>query len=159
MLLVSQVLDLLIAQITRERYAQAVYTALGNWADGQGFPALTAWAYQAAAEEAEHAKKFIDYVNDRATATLQAVPEPPADFGDYLAALQAALALEQEVSRALGVIYGAAVQANDGATVGLLQWFLAEQVRAEKELSIFIQRVGRGAPLDLLDNAIFEVQP
>jgi ferritin len=150
-------LDLLTAEITRERYADAAYTAIGSWADAQSFLGLAGWADKAATEERGHAQKFIDYVRDRSQGvTLQPVAAPPAEFGDYGGALRAALTLEQTVSAAIGEIYRAAQAEGDGASMELLQWFLTEQVQAEKELEIYVMRVERGAPVDLLDAVLFE---
>lgn len=156
MALAPTLLDLIGKQITRERYAVAVYTALGNWADAQAFPGLTGWADAASAEEATHAQKFIDYLRDRGPVRLEAVDAPPVDFGTYADALAAALALEKEVSAAITAIYQRAVAERDGATADLAQWFLAEQVQSEKELEVLLRRVGRGAPIDLLDAELFE---
>ena len=156
MALAPALLDLIRAQITRERYAVAVYSALASWADAQAFPGLTGWADAASAEEAAHAQKFIAYLRDRATVTLEAVDAPPADFGSYADALAAALALEKEVSARITEIYQRALAERDGATAGLAEWFLTEQVQSEKELEVLLMRVGRGAPIDLLDAELFE---
>lgn len=151
MALAENVWGLLNAQVTRERYASAVYSALATWADGQGFEGLRAWADRASAEEATHAQRFIDYLRDRGAVRLEAVAAPPAEFGGYVEGLWAALALERGVSAALTEIYTATQELGDGATAALLAEFLKEQVQAEKELTTYIQRVQRGDPLDLLD--------
>lgn len=156
MALAPTLLDLLGRQITRERYAAAVYSALGNWADAQAFPGLTGWADAASGEEATHAQKFITYLRDRGPVRLEAVDAPPADFGSYGDALAAALALEKEVTASITAIYRQAVAEQDGATAALAQGFLVEQVQSEKELEVLLMRVGRGAPLDLLDAELFE---
>lgn len=148
--------ELLNAQVTKERYAAAVYSALGTWADSQGFEGLTKWADEASAEEAGHAQKFIGYLRDRASVRLEVVEAPPVDFGAYDQALLAALTLERGVSEAIREIYRVAVAEADGATAALAEWFLDEQVKAEKELVTYIQRVRRGDPLDLLDIELAE---
>jgi ferritin len=67
------VLALLNRQINAEQYAVSLYLAIGTWADAQGFEGLSAWALGESADEAAHARKFLDYTNDRATATLTAI--------------------------------------------------------------------------------------
>lgn len=144
-------------QITRERFAEASYLAIGSWADAQAYPGLTAWADKQAAEEREHAKKLIEYVRDRGQVMLQPVPEPVNVFAGYLGALEGALGLEQSVTAALTGIYRSAMGALDGATADLMQSYLAEQVEAERNLEIYTQRAGRaGDDLDLLDAILFE---
>lgn len=154
--LAPDVLALLTAQVTRERYAQAAYTALAAWANQRAHPGLEAWAMDAAAEEGAHALRLIAWLNVRDAATLEALPAPPADFGDYAGALTTALALEREVTAALTTIGRAAVAGGDFATLALLQDLLTEQAHAEHELATYLQRVGRGAPIDLLDAELFE---
>ncbi len=147
---------LLQQQVTRERYAAGVYTALGAWANTQAFPGLEAWATASAAEEGTHAAKFVAYLNTRSQARLDAVPAPPQDFGDYGQALAGALALEQSVTAAIGAIGAAALGAGDWLTLALAQEFLAEQAQAEHEITVYLTRVQRGAPVDLLDAELYE---
>ena len=156
MTLPTDVLGLLNAQITRERFAEAAYTAIATWADAQSFPGLQAWAEAAAAEERTHAMTQIAYLNDRARVSLEPLDAPQADFGEYADALKTALTLEQTVSRALTEITRQARADGDEATALFIGGFLAEQVKAEKEIAVYVQRVQRGAPIDLLDAELFD---
>lgn len=147
---------LITAQITRERFASATYLSLASWADKQGFEGLSGWADKSSAEETGHAKRFVDYLRDRGTVMLEAVDAPQADFTNYQQALQATLMLEKTVSRAIGDLYMAAMEAGDGATAKLASEFLTEQVESEKEIETYLLRIGRGSPVDLLDMELFE---
>ena len=154
--LLENISSLLNKQITRERYAEASYLAIATWADAQGFGGLQAWAEAAAAEERTHAIKQIGYLNDRAAVVLEPLPAPQASFAGYAEALGTALALERVVSAALTAITRTARDAGDEATALFIGGFLAEQVAAEKELQTYVQKVLRGAPIDLLDAELFE---
>ncbi len=153
--LAPNVYGLLNAEITRERFASAAYTAIEAWANDNAFPGLEGWAKAAAAEEAGHARTLIDYVNSRAVVRVEAVDAPP-DVSDYADALRTALRLEQLVTAAFTQIADAAADASDYATLELAQHFLDEQRQAEHEIEILIKRVERGAPIDLLDAELFE---
>jgi ferritin len=151
------VLALLNRQINAEQYAVSLYLAIGTWADAQGFEGLSAWALGESADEMAHARKFLDYTNDRATATLTAIAPPPVAFDDYAGALQVALDAERAVSASLVELAGAAFVAGDYATHQIAaDHILAEQVPAEKRLAVALQRVARGAPIDLLDAELWE---
>ena len=143
-------------QVTRERFAEASYTAISTWADVQGYGGLQAWAAAAAAEERAHAQKQIDYLNKRAGAVLEPVPAPQATFESYADALQTALALEKIVTAAITGLARQARAAGDLATAVFYETFLPEQIDAENELTIYVQKVARGAPIDLLDAELFE---
>jgi ferritin len=154
------VTPLLERQVNAELYAAHLYIALGAWADAQGFPGLQGWANASALEEDAHARHFLAYLNDRlpagAMATIGAVAAPPT-VGDYAGALQAALTAEQAVSMALTELATVAFAAGDSAThLIATQQLLNEQIPAEREISTYLLRVGRGAPLDLLDGELYE---
>ena len=117
---------------------------------------MQAWAEAAAAEERTHAIKQIGYLNDRAAVVLEPLPAPQASFAGYAEALGTALALERVVSAALTAITRTARDAGDEATALFIGGFLAEQVAAEKELQTYVQKVARGAPIDLLDAELYE---
>lgn len=152
----DDIYGLLNAEITRERFASAAYTAIEAWANDNAFPGLEGWAKAAAAEEAEHARTLIDYVNSRAVVRVEAVDAPPVLPGEYAGVLEAALTLEQSVTAAFVQIADAAADASDYATLELAQHFLDEQRQAEHELEIAIRKVRRGAPIDLLDAELWE---
>lgn len=151
---------LLARQVNAEQYAYLLYTGLASWADGQAFPGLQAWAAAQAADELAHAARFLGYLNDRlpagAGAVLSGIATPPAP-DTYAGALQLALDAERAVSAALVELAQAAAAVADHATVLIAQrQLLDEQVPSEKAIGVYLQRVARGAPLDLLDGELYE---
>ena len=153
----TTVQGLLNRQINAEFYAAQLYYAVSAWADAQGFEGLAAWALAEAQDEETHARRFLEYANERAQPTLGAIAMPPATFADYAAALGALLQAEQATSAALIELDAAADEASDPATCLLAsQQILTEQVPAEHRLSQALLVVGRGAPVDLLDRELWE---
>lgn len=154
--LTPQLLDLFTRHINAEQYAAHTYRALACWADSQGFTGLRNWADRAADEEQEHATAFIGYVRQRDAVQLLPISAPPT-FADYAGALGAAYALEEAVAASLQAIATEAAMARDDASVELVSGYLLnEQIPACKAIATYMQRVARGAPIDLLDLELFE---
>lgn len=152
------VADLLTAQIGRERYASAFYTALATWADAAGYDGLKAWADREAVSEMGHANTLIAYGRDRDITGLAAIPAPPTTFGGYTTALAQALDLERQVSAALQSLTTTARGVGDEPTALVASDLLRGQVESEKELKTLIQRAARAdtTTLDLLDHELME---
>jgi ferritin len=158
MKLTSQISALLTDHITLERLAEVAYRSVSNWADERAFQGLKKWADGEAKEEIEHQEMVLEYLRDRGLATMQAVPVPQTVFGDYVATLQYLLSIEERVSDSLNAIMAAAAGAKDYSTQQALWSLLPVQVKSEKTLRDAIQRVQRGAPIDLIDSEIWEPQ-
>lgn len=156
MKLTSQISALLTDHVTLERLAEAAYRAAANWADERAYAGLKKWADGEAKDEREHQELVLEYLRDRGQATFQSVPVPQNIFSDYAGVLQYLLTIEERVSDSVNAIMGAAANAKDYPTQQALWPLLAVQVHSEKTLRDLIQRVNRGAPLDLLDSEIFE---
>lgn len=155
---ISTVADLLTAQIGRERYANAFYTALATWADAEGYDGLKAWADREASAELGHAQQLIAYGRDRDITGLPAIPAPPVSFSSYTTALAQALDLERQVSAALQTLTTTARGVGDEPTALIASDLLRGQVESEKELKTLIQRFERAdaTTLDLLDHELME---
>jgi ferritin len=147
---------LLTEHITRERFAEAAYFAVGNWADRQSFSGLQTWADGEAKDERNHYELVQGYLRDRGVATLQSVPAPTNTFGSYVEALKYLLRAEDSVTGSLNEIMAHAAQTGDMFTSQALWSLLAVQVHSTKTLQDLIIRVERGAPIDLLDLQMFE---
>src|SRR5690606_941865 len=91
------------------------------------------WMRQQSREEVAHAMRLFEYLNDRgARVTLQALDQPPAEFGTPLAVFAQALEHERHISRLIDQCYATASAGGDTATQVMLQWFVTEQVEEEK---------------------------
>lgn len=156
MKLSSQISASLTDHVTIERIAQSGYRSVANWADLQAYPGLQKWADGEADDEREHEKLVTEYLRDRGVATLQTVPAPTNTFADYMSALSYLLQIEQRVSNSLNSIMNSASELGDYATQQALWPLLAVQVHSEKTLQDLMTKVGRGAPIDLLDHELFE---
>jgi ferritin len=77
--------------------------------------------------------KFYDFILDRdGRVALQALAQPPRDFGSPTNVFEQVLAHEQEVTSLIEQLYRKALSEQDHATQIFLQWFISEQVEEEK---------------------------
>ena len=120
-------------QLKQELYSSYLYLSMSAFCDDQSLTGFAHWLRLQADEEREHAMKFFDFIQDRdGKAVLQAIPQPPRDFGTPIQLFEQVLAHEQEVTTLIEQLYRKAIAEQDHATQVFLQWFVSEQVEEEK---------------------------
>jgi ferritin len=142
-------------QLNREVYSSYLYLSMAAHFEAGGFPGFAAWMRVQAEEEHRHAMRFFDHLNDRGgRVRLQAVQEPPADFGSPLEVFETSLQHERSITRDIGFLYDQA----DRATQAFLDWFLTEQVEEEKTVTQIVESLrlagDSGPALLLLDREL-----
>jgi len=142
MQLPAEMLTELNAELTRERFSNALYLAIAGQFENMNLSGFADWARKAASEEAGHAAAFFDYITYRnappVLAVVQAAPALPADVGQLFGA---ALKQEQIISEALRQLYAKAMNTGDYFTAEFLHSFLKEQVQSERELTEIVYKV------------------
>src|ERR1043166_6806939 len=107
--------------------------ALAAWLCGRNFTGSAKWMRLQAQEEAKHAMKFFDHLDDRdGQISLEAIDKPRADWKSVLAVFEAARKHEAQVSSGIHKLYELAAAEKDYASQAMLQWFITEQVEEEK---------------------------
>ena len=125
--------DALNEQLKHELFSEYLYLAMSAYCDDRNLPGFAHWMRLQATEEHEHAMRFFDFIQDRdGRAVLQALPQPPRDFGSPLELFEKVLAHEQEITSLIDQLYRKAVAEQDHATQIFVQWFISEQVVEEK---------------------------
>ena len=120
-------------QIKNELYSAYLYLSMSAYLESANLSGMARWMRLQSDEEMAHAMKFFDYVYDRGgRVVLQAIDQPPAEFGSPLDVFEQALAHEQKVTGLINQIYDLAVKENDYPSQIELQWFITEQVEEEK---------------------------
>lgn len=133
MALTKTVQDALNRQLHDELSAAYTYLAMSAYCTAQNLNGVAHWLRIQAQEEAGHAMRLYDFIQDRnGRVTLEAVERPPADYKSALDVAEQALHHEQRVSAAINDLYGLTVQEKDWASQAFLQWFVTEQVEEEK---------------------------
>lgn len=143
-------------QINREIYSAYVYLAMSDWTSSEGLKGMSRWFHTQYEEELGHAMRLFNYLLDRnARVGLKAIKEPPASYDSPLAAFEAALHHEQEVTRSIGHLMDLAIKEKDHASHNMLEWFVNEQVEEEANVQQVIDQIRiigkEGSGLYLLD--------
>jgi ferritin len=113
---------------------------MSAYLESANLPGMARWMRLQSEEETAHAMKFFDYVYDRGgRVVLQAIDQPPAEFGSPLEVFEQALAHEQKVTGLINQIYDLAVKEDDYPSQIELQWFITEQVEEEKSAGDIVE--------------------
>jgi ferritin len=127
-------------QIKNELYSAYLYLSMSAYLESANLSGMARWMRLQRDEEMAHAMKFFDYVYDRGgRVVLQAIDQPPAEFGSPLDVFEKALAHEQKVTGLINQIYDLAVKENDYPSQIELQWFITEQVEEEKSAGDIVE--------------------
>ena len=143
--------------ITSEKFAESSYEAFGIAFDALNWLGFSKWARGQASDELKHSRKFIDYLNDRnAPGAIGAIPAPVTPAGTLLEAFGQMLSLEQMVTKQIEELYAQAETVGDADTCRFLLWFLKEQTKSERDLTVLIGRIGRAdnSTLEKLDHQL-----
>jgi ferritin len=148
-------------QIKHELYSAYLYLSMSAWAESNNMPGAAKWLGKQAQEEQEHALKFYGYVHDRGgKVTLQAIPQPPAEWTSMLDVFEQVKEHEAKVSGLIHRLYEISLKENDYASQVMLQWFVTEQVEEEKSAATIVdalRHVGtQGAALFMVDRWLGE---
>lgn len=131
-------------QVSLEITAALVYRQLGIDMEALDLPGIASWFRAQADEEMVHAYKFIDHMLDRdAHPRIQTIEVDVDPATTVLAAFEAALAHEQQVSEAIRALYRKAEEAGDLDSRPILNWFVDEQLEEEATVAEIISRVKR----------------
>ena len=127
-------------QVRKEFHAAYLYLAMAAYLASRNLEGFSRWMRAQAVEEAGHAMKIVDYIEDRGgRVVLQPVEAPQAEWPSVLAVFEHAMEHEASVSSGVHALYAMAVEARDYATQAMLQWFITEQVEEEKTATHLVE--------------------
>ncbi len=132
----------LFKQLNDEFSSAYLYLAMSAYCNHIDFNGAANWLKQQYEEEQMHATRIYNYLIEQgANVLLQAIPQPPNEFGTILEVFQASLRHEQKMTERLNNISDQALKEKDHATYNLLQWFVNEQVEEEATVSEIISKL------------------
>ncbi|MFN7983248.1 MAG: ferritin [Vicinamibacterales bacterium] len=131
-------------QIGNEFGASMQYVSIAAYFHQHQLTLLSKLFMEQAEEERTHAMKFVQYVLDtKGELRIPAIAAATPSFASAEAAVAAALAWEQEVTRQIGALMDLAVKESDYLAQSFLQWFIDEQleevVKMDRLLSVIRQ--------------------
>lgn len=129
-------------QIRNEYYSSYLYLSMAAYCESINFTGFAGWLRKQSEEELTHAMRLYDYLIDRdARVVLEAIDQPPSEFGSLLEMFQQVLDHEKEVTSMIHSLYELALSENDHATSVELQWFINEQVEEEKSAIDMVENI------------------
>jgi ferritin len=135
----------------RELAAHVQYLQISAWFMGEGLPELARFFADQAAEEHDHALRFLHYLEDAAVAPeIPAIEAPRHAFETAEDAIGHSVEQELAVTRYIDELVTASQSRGDHATTAFLQWFVTEQVEEVATMSELLQVVRRAGEGGLL---------
>lgn len=134
--------DAINAQINAEFWSAYLYLAMGMHFETEGHSGIANWFKIQFKEEQAHAEIFMNYLNSRGgRVVLSPIAAVPSTWESPLAAFEDTLAHEEKVTSLINNLYRIAIEENDYATTGKLDWFISEQVEEEETAKSIIDRL------------------
>jgi ferritin len=123
-------------QINKEFYSAYMYLGMSAYCNNLGLPGFAHWMRMQFEEESLHVAKMYDYILDQGgTIQLQAIEQPPQEYGSPLNVFEETLKHEQYVTSLIHNLMDLAISERDYATQAFLQWFVTEQVEEESTVN------------------------
>jgi len=139
------------AQVGRELAASNQYVAIATYFERESLESLAKFFYRQAAEENEHAMKFVHYVTEAGgTVVIPAIEAPRTDIASAETAVKLSLDWENEVTRQITALMDQAVKETDYLAQGFLQWFVNEQLEEVTTMETLLKVIQRAGPNGLL---------
>jgi len=141
-MLKKTVLKALNDQINAEFFSAYMYLGMSAWCEGRNLPGFAGWMRKQFEEEQKHALKIFDYVLEQNEAvSLAAISQPPAVYKSLQEIWEETYAHEQHVTSLIHKVYALAQKEQDFATLGLMQWYVSEQVEEEQQAGSILEQV------------------
>lgn len=146
-------------QVTMELESANAYLQMSAWLAHQNLEGMAAWMRAQAAEERDHADRFLDFILDRGgQVAIGDMKGPSSQYESPLAAFETALAQEEAVTGAIHDLYRLATESGDLSSVPFLQEFISEQTEEEATVGAIVDRLrladGQSGALFLLDHEL-----
>ena len=134
--------DAINDQLNFEFESAHVYLAMAGYIATLGLEGFESWMYVQYEEEISHARKFIDYINERGgRVRIKGFETPRNDFDSLLEVLEVSLGHEKLVTSKINNLMKIAYEVQDYAAISFLQWYVTEQVEEEDNFSKLIDKV------------------
>lgn len=130
------------SQINAETWSAYLYLSMSMDAEHKGFKGIANWFYIQYCEEMDHARIFMNYLNERdAKVELKAIEAVPTAWESPLGMFKATLEHEKKVTALINNLAAIAKEDNDFASVNRLVWFIDEQVEEEENAQNIIDKL------------------
>ncbi|MBI5060072.1 ferritin [candidate division KSB1 bacterium] len=129
-------------QLQEEYYSSYLYLSMAAHVENLNLKGFAHWMRVQSDEERGHAMKFYEHlISNGAKVTLEAIQQPPAEFGSPEELFKKVLAHEQHITRNIHELYALALKENDYRTQVFLHWFITEQQEEEEVAAEILARI------------------
>lgn len=151
MLLSAELNDALNQQVGHEFGASLQYVAIAAYFDRDNLPVLARHFYQQAAEERDHAMRFVKFIVDTdGSLAIPAIPAPRNQFSSAQEAVQLSLDWERTVTQQINALMDRAIKENNHIARNVLEWFISEQLEEMASMELLLGMVRRAGDAGLL---------
>lgn len=153
----KELLKGLVEQINMEMQSAYIYLGMSSYLNEADFPGFSSWMMEQAKEEMAHAMRIYAYLQERGEhVELFGLDPVSVNYDGVLEAFEASLAHEKLVSASINKLMNMAHDARDFSAMGMLQWFVDEQVEEEANFNAALAKLrmagGKGSSLLMLDH-------
>lgn len=153
----KKLVDAINTQLNFEIESAHVYLAMAGYVATLGLDGFEHWFMIQYEEELAHAKKFINYLNERGErVNITGFDTPKNDFDSLLEVFETSLAHEKEVTKRINNLVSIGHELHDYAAISFLNWYVEEQVEEEDNFSKMIDKIKlvKDAGLYILDKEL-----
>ncbi|ANV98186.1 ferritin [Helicobacter enhydrae] len=131
-MLSQEIVRKLNEQVAKEMYAANLYLSMSSWCYANSLDGAGKFLFDHAAEESNHAKKLIVYLNETdSKVELSEIKKPECDFASLLDVFEKTYKHEQEITKSIVDLVDFTFASKDYATFNFLQWYVSEQHEEE----------------------------
>ena len=151
MLLSAELNDALNAQVGHEFGASLQYVAIAAYFERDYLPVLARHFYLQAAEERDHALRFVKFLGDtNGQLVIPAIPAPRSTFSSAQEAVELSLEGERTVTAQINALMDRAITDNNHIARTFLEWFMTEQLEEMASMEMLLGMVRRAGDAGLL---------
>lgn len=145
-MLSDNLLKSLNTQVNYEFFSSYTYLAMAAYAESLDLGGCANFFRVQAQEELFHAMKFYDYINQKGgVVKLEAIDKPVTQYEDIVDVFKKGYEHEQTVTNRIYDLVNIATEEKEHATLGLLGWFVDEQVEEENTFNLLVKKIIRSA--------------
>lgn len=131
-------------QVGNELGASNQYVAIAGYFDAEGLPTFAEHFFSQAAEERDHAMRFVRLILDSGgELKIPSVPAPKPHFKTAAEAVKLALDSEIRVTKQINEIVDLAIKEKDHLSKNALEWFVNEQREEVASMDTLLRMVKR----------------
>lgn len=158
-MLTKRMEDELNAQIVAEMFSSNLYLSMSSYYEAANLKGFANWMKVQAQEEMAHAMKFYDYILSRGgRSIIGAIEAPKVSWENVTNVFDDVMEHEKKITGSINHLVKVAREEIDYASENFLQWFVAEQVEEEANVSEILEQLkmidGKGAGLFMMDREL-----